>query len=85
MPTRANILRGMRWLVENARPGDRFFLHYSGHGGFVEDYSEFSSAYRDSCVYTELGGDEVDGKDETILPVDHEKEGQIVDDVGILI
>ena len=29
-PTKANILRGMRWLVQNAQPNDSLFFHYSG-------------------------------------------------------
>lgn len=32
LPTRANMLRHMRELVTNCRPGDRLFFHYSGHG-----------------------------------------------------
>lgn len=39
-------------------------FHYSGHGGRIEDTS----------------GDESDGFDETILPVDHARSGHIVDD-----
>ena len=31
-PTRANILRDLRWLASGARPGDSLFFHYSGHG-----------------------------------------------------
>lgn len=42
----------------------RFFFHYSGHGGQTED----------------LDGDEDDGYDETIYPVDHEQAGVIIDD-----
>jgi hypothetical protein len=64
LPTKANIVRWMRWLVADARPGDSLFLHFSGHGGQTPD--------RD--------GDEIDAMDETILPVDYEKAGQIVDD-----
>ncbi|KAJ3153011.1 Ca(2+)-dependent cysteine protease [Irineochytrium annulatum] len=63
-PTRDNILRGMRWLVKDAAPGDRFFFHFSGHGGAVLDED----------------GDEVDGMDETILPVDYRDKGEILDD-----
>ncbi|KAF0705889.1 hypothetical protein AaE_014336, partial [Aphanomyces astaci] len=63
-PTRANILAGMRWLVENARPGDSLFLHYSGHGSQQKDED----------------GDEADGKDETICPVDYDTAGMITDD-----
>ncbi|KAG9296184.1 hypothetical protein G9A89_014776 [Geosiphon pyriformis] len=64
IPTRENILAGMRWLVAGAQPNDSFFLHYSGHGGRAKDNN----------------GDEDDGYDETICPLDYEKAGQIVDD-----
>ncbi|ORY05241.1 metacaspase [Basidiobolus meristosporus CBS 931.73] len=64
IPTRNNILLGMKWLVEGAQPGDSLFFHYSGHGGSTQD----------------TDGDEVDGKDETIYPLDHEQAGMIHDD-----
>lgn len=64
VPTRANILRGMQWLVRDARTNDSLFLHYSGHGGQTED----------------LDGDEDDGYDEVIYPVDYQRAGHIVDD-----
>jgi hypothetical protein len=63
-PTRANIIRAMGWLVANAQPNDSLFMHYSGHGGQTED----------------LDGDEDDGYDEVIYPVDHKQAGHIVDD-----
>jgi hypothetical protein len=63
-PTRANILRAMQWLVTGAQPNDNLFIHYSGHGGQTED----------------LDGDEEDGMDETIYPVDFKQAGMIVDD-----
>lgn len=63
-PTRENIIQGMLWLVDGARPNDSLFFHYSGHGSQSSDHD----------------GDEVDGSDETILPVDHKSAGQIVDD-----
>lgn len=66
MPTKANILAGMAWLVEGAQSGDSLFLHYSGHGGSVKDVSPDK--------------DEVDGKDECLYPCDHETAGTIVDD-----
>ncbi|ORY02639.1 hypothetical protein K493DRAFT_277186 [Basidiobolus meristosporus CBS 931.73] len=64
IPTRQNIIQGLHWLVEGAAMGDSLFLHFSGHGGSIEDED----------------GDEVDGFDETIYPVDHESAGVIVDD-----
>ena len=63
-PTRENIIEGMLWLVEGARPNDSLFFHYSGHGSQSTDYD----------------GDEVDGSDETICPVDYKDAGEIVDD-----
>ncbi|KAI8814099.1 peptidase C14 [Cladochytrium replicatum] len=63
-PTAANIIKGMVWLVADAKPGDAFFLHYSGHGAYVKDST----------------GDEVDGSDETICPVDFKEAGMIADD-----
>ncbi|TFK99567.1 caspase domain-containing protein [Pterulicium gracile] len=63
-PTRANIIRGMQWLVQGAQPNDSLFFHYSGHGGQTKD----------------LDGDEDDGYDEVIYPVDHKTAGHIVDD-----
>lgn len=57
----------MRWLVRDAQPHDSLFLHYSGHGGQTKD----------------LNGDEVDGLDEVIFPVDYKWTGHIVDDVCI--
>ncbi|KAG2072087.1 hypothetical protein BDR04DRAFT_1097401 [Suillus decipiens] len=64
MPTKQNILDAMRWLVKDAQPHDALFFHYSGHGGQVPDKD----------------GDEVDGLDEVIYPVDYKKAGFIVDD-----
>lgn len=63
-PTKANILRAMHWLVKDARPNDSLFFHYSGHGGQTKD----------------LDGDEDDGYDEVIYPVDFRQQGHIVDD-----
>lgn len=63
-PTRANIMQAYRDLVRNSVPGDTVFIHYSGHGGRVRDTS----------------GDEDDGYDETLIPVDFQRSGQITDD-----
>lgn len=53
-PTRDIILREMRNLVRDARPGDQLFFHFAGHGGQVYD----------------IDGDEVDELDEVILTCD---------------
>ncbi|CAE6449499.1 unnamed protein product [Rhizoctonia solani] len=69
-PTRENILKGLLWLSEGCRAGDRRFFHYAGHGTQVQDKD----------------GDEEDGYDEAIQPVDwatqyqRGDEGLIIDD-----
>ncbi len=63
-PTRANMTRWLKWLSSNNQEGDVLWLHYSGHGGYTRDTS----------------GDEADGKDETLIPVDYSQTGQISDD-----
>lgn len=65
IPTRQNILHAMEWLVRDARPNDSLFFHYSGHGGQTKD----------------LNGDEEDGYDEVIYPVDFKQNSHIVDDM----
>ncbi|THG96767.1 hypothetical protein EW145_g7720 [Phellinidium pouzarii] len=64
IPTRSNVLEAMQWLVRDAQPNDSLFFHYSGHGGQTKD----------------LDGDEADGYDEVIYPVDFKDAGHIVDD-----
>lgn len=64
IPTRQNMQRWMRWLVEGCRAGDSLVFHYSGHGCQEEDYK----------------GEEVDGYNETLLPLDFQETGMIVDD-----
>ena len=63
-PTRRNIEDGMIRLTRYSQPGDVAFVSFSGHGGNTED----------------LDGDESDGWDETLIPVDFATEGHIVDD-----
>lgn len=63
-PTRDNILSAFRNLVNQSQAGDACFVHYSGHGGKVVDDN----------------GDEEDGYDETLIPVDYDSAGQIRDD-----
>ncbi|RGB33249.1 caspase domain-containing protein [Rhizophagus diaphanus] len=63
-PTRENIIKAIKWLVHDPQENDSYFFHYSGHGGQVKDDA----------------GDEEDGFDETIMPVDFMTNGQIIDD-----
>jgi len=61
--TRANMLNGIRWLVDGAEPGDVLFFQFSGHGGQRE------------CT----DGSEADGMDEVLIPSDYQEAGVIVD------
>ncbi|PHT98998.1 Metacaspase-2 [Capsicum chinense] len=63
-PTKANIRSALRWHVHSCQPGDSLVFHYSGHGTQVRDQD----------------GDEIDGNDESLCPVDYETEGRILDD-----
>jgi len=64
IPTAHNMRMALYWLVQGCQPGDSLVFHYSGHG----------SQQRNNT------GDEVDGFDETLLPLDFETQGMIVDD-----
>ncbi|CAD6211403.1 unnamed protein product [Miscanthus lutarioriparius] len=67
VPTRANLMRALRWLVDGTSAGDSLVFHFSGHGVQKLD--------RD--------GDEADGYDEALCPVDFEDTrggGVILDD-----
>jgi len=62
--TRAAILDGFKWLITGAKRGDVLVFYYSGHGSQVVD----------------VGGEELDMKDETICPHDYATAGMIKDD-----
>lgn len=68
-PTKKNIANAYRKLTRDAEAGDCVYLHYSGHGVRVTD--------RD--------GDEEDGKDECLVPVDFQTKGIISDDALVKI
>jgi len=53
-PTKTNILDGLTNLLVNSKEGDQLFFLYSGHGTHTAD----------------LNGDELDGQDEMIVPLD---------------
>lgn len=63
-PTKDNILAGLRWLPMYAEDGDVLTFHYSGHGSQIKD----------------TDGDESDGRDETLVPLDYTDNGMITDD-----
>ncbi|KAF5946257.1 hypothetical protein HYC85_016485 [Camellia sinensis] len=64
IPTKQNMRMALYWLVQGCQPGDSLLFHYSGHGSRQRNIS----------------GDEVDGYDETLCPLDFETQGMIVDD-----
>jgi metacaspase-1 len=63
-PTHDNMIAAYKKLVSECQPGDAVFCHYSGHGGKLRDDD----------------GDEKDGYDETLVPVDYQTASQIRDD-----
>jgi hypothetical protein len=63
-PTRANIISGLTALVAQSSNLSEIWFHYSGHGSQVRD----------------TNGDEADGLDEILVPVDFQRSGFIVDD-----
>ncbi|GJN31670.1 hypothetical protein PR202_gb20094 [Eleusine coracana subsp. coracana] len=64
VPTKENLLRAMRWLVDGSSSGDSLVFHFSGHGVQKLDFND----------------DEVDGYNEALCPVDFEQNGKILDD-----
>ena len=65
-PSRSNIEKKLRTIAERARRtrASEVFISFSGHGASVRDFS----------------GDEQDGRDEVIVPVDYRESGVIRDD-----
>ncbi|XP_064993161.1 metacaspase-1-like isoform X2 [Musa acuminata AAA Group] len=64
VPTKENLRAAMRWLVSGCVAGDSLVFHFSGHGVQRLDSS----------------GDEMDGFDEALCPLDFESNGTIMDD-----
>jgi hypothetical protein len=62
--TRANIVAELSSLVTSSKAGDVLVFHYSGHGTQVPD----------------TDGDEEDGQDEALVPIDFEVGAFLVDD-----
>lgn len=85
IPTRANIISAMHWLVAGAQPNDSLFFRASlpsfsslvvsrTKASLIADYSGHGGQVKDET------GMEDDGYAETIFPVDFKQAGQIVDD-----
>jgi len=64
LPTKENIRMAMHWLVQGCSYGDSLVFHFSGLGAQVADDD----------------GDEADGYDEAICPLDAFQRGPILDD-----
>lgn len=86
-PTKQNMLRAMHWLVKDSRPNDSLFFHYSGElffRVFLASAATVSLLIRKFVGHggqtEDLDGDEEDGYDEVIYPVDFKQAGHIVDD-----
>jgi uncharacterized caspase-like protein len=62
--TKSNIMAALREVVTSSRFGDRILFTYSGHGTWVPD----------------RGGDESDGRDEALCPIDYASDALILDD-----
>ena len=58
------LLLAFKTLATSAQPGDACFVHYSGHG----------------CSIRDDDGDEEDGMDEALCPLDYPKAGVLRDD-----
>lgn len=91
MPTMANILNAFQWFTDGVEAGDSLFFHYSGDAFLPTSCRVRSRASRLSIVdlpfsghggsVRDENGDEKDGKDETLIPVDYQERGQLTDDV----
>ncbi|XP_076945821.1 metacaspase-1-like [Bidens hawaiensis] len=64
IPTKGNIQAALEWLVQGCQPGDSLFFYYAGHATRIPDKD----------------GDEVDGYDEALCPLDYKHAGAILDD-----
>ncbi|KAJ9561282.1 hypothetical protein OSB04_006442 [Centaurea solstitialis] len=64
IPTKRNIQMALRWLVQGCQSGDSLMFYYAGHG----------------CQVPDQDGDEIDGYDEALCPLDYKTVGTILDD-----
>ncbi|KAI3796496.1 hypothetical protein L1987_39168 [Smallanthus sonchifolius] len=64
IPTGRNMRAALSWLITGCQSGDALLFQFSGHGSRQRN----------------LNGDEIDGYDETLCPLDFETDGMIIDD-----
>nr|GEV56024.1 hypothetical protein [Tanacetum cinerariifolium] len=64
IPTKRNIQGALQWLVGGCQSGDSLMFYYSGHG----------------CQVPDEDGDEIDGYDEALCPLDYKVAGLLLDD-----
>jgi len=62
-PTRVNILNHLKSIIEETDKLTEIWIHYSGHGSQIRDRT----------------GEEADGMDEVIVPIDYNTSGFIID------
>lgn len=63
-PTKQNIMKYLQKLINDAGKYCQLVFHYSGHGSYLKDQNN----------------DEIDHKDECLVPLDYKKNGMIRDD-----
>lgn len=63
-PTKTNIIDSINNIISDSQNCSEIYIHYSGHGVSVKD----------------IDGDEDDGFDEALVPLDYVREGFIIDD-----
>lgn len=69
LPTCDNIIGYLAYFAAKSSKMTQFWFHYSGHGAQIKDKN----------------GDEVDGLDDVIVPLDYKSRGFIVDDDILII
>jgi len=63
-PTKSNMLKFLNSFINESKNCEKAYFHYSGHGSYIIDKNN----------------DELDGKDECLIPLDYNKTGFIIDD-----
>ncbi|KAK1440287.1 hypothetical protein QVD17_06112 [Tagetes erecta] len=64
IPTKRNIQMALQWLIQGCQPGDSLLFYYAGHASQIPDED----------------GDEDDGYDEALCPLDYRVSGALLDD-----